>query len=388
MTPEAERRGYNPAPQHRLWRDRILPRSILPLAWLAWLVLLPAWAVGIPARRRVRARPPRLAVESGRIGWTQVFFEELLASAGDYVGPDGVVQQVIDRDQAYLPQFRENQRRDDPTHVVLDVRTPGQGWRRSLIEGLSVAAHLLSHGRTPVVILTDAFYRRQRWQAACLTSFTGTVLTFAPVTVLAPLFPHRRIIGPLPMPISESRLAWLESVRSEAVAGEGGVHFIGHVYPPRSDFLDAVGERLAARGITLSVNGDKWGTSNEAYWRTLASADVVVTTCMQGPDRPFMDWIWQQQLVFRYNESLAAGAALVAARVDGSGRFFEAGVDFLEFVSVDEAVEAVTSLMRDPDLRNRLARRGHATSAALIRTSAFWSIADDMLGRHRMVPNG
>ena len=381
-------RGFNPLPQHRIWRDVLLPRTVLPLFWLAWLVLLPARAVGHRARRRRRDAPVRVAVESGRIGWTQVFFEELIGSARDYVGKEDVAQHVIDRDLPYLPQFRANVRRDDPSHLVLDVRTPGQSWRRSLVEAVAVSWRLLADGRTPVVILTDAFYRRQRWQAAVLTAHGGVVLTFAPTRVLRPIFPHRRIVGPLPMPISRARLAWLELVSEESPKDGTVVQFIGNMYPPRSDFLEAVGERLASEGITLSINGDKWGTSNEAYWRTLASADVVVTTCMQGPSRPFMDWIWVQQMVFRYNETLAAGAALVASYVEGTDRFFEPRRDFLEYVSVDEAVEAITGLVRDRGLREAVAAAGHATSAELIRTQAFWRAADEVLGSHRMRSHG
>ena len=162
-----------------------------------------------------------------------MFFEELIGSAEDYVGADRVAKQVIDRDLPYLPQFRANQRRDDPTHLVLDVRTPGQRWSRSLVEAFAVSWHLRLSGRTPVVVLTDAFYRRQRWHAACLTAFSGVVLTFAPVSVLRPIFPHRRLIGPLPMPISVARLAWLEA-QAAATAHTGDVvQFIGHVYSPR-----------------------------------------------------------------------------------------------------------------------------------------------------------
>lgn len=385
---DAELRGFAPAPRRRLWRDTILPRTVLPLFWLAWVCLLPAWLWGVSARRRRAGQAPMVAVESGLIGWTQVFFEELLGSVQDYVGPEHVAQQVIDRELPYLPQYRANQSRDNPTHVVLDVRTPGQAWGPTLREGFAVSWHLLATGRTPVVILTDAFYRRQRWHAACLTAFYGVVLTFAPTSVLAPLFPHRRIIGPLPMPISQERLEWLEEVAAVSERSGGSVQFIGHVYPPRSDFLEAVGRRLADMGITLSVNGDKWGTSNEAYWRTLASADVVVTTCMQGPDRPIVDWNWEPQLVLRYNEALAAGAALVASKVEGSDRWFRAGTDFLEFVSVDEAVAAIESLVRDPARRAAITQQGHRTSADLTRSHSFWEAADAVLQGHRMRPVG
>ena len=116
-----------------------------------------------------------------------------------------------------------------------------------------------------------------------------------------------------------------------------------------------VGERLAPGGITLRVNGDKWGTSNDDYWRTLADADVIVTTTLQGPDRPFMDWIWVQQAVFRFIETMAAGRRAGRLGRPGITRFFAPGTDFLQFVSVDEAVAAIERLVRDPEVRRAVA---------------------------------
>ncbi|MDI1291028.1 MAG: hypothetical protein PSX37_13885, partial [bacterium] len=120
--PKAEERGFNPPQTNRLWRDRLLPRTVIPIFWVYWVLLLPA---GI-ARRGPRASPTHLGIESGTVGWTHVYFEELLASAREYLGTDSVEQIVIDRDQAYLPQFREWSSRLDLTHVLLDVRPGSQ----------------------------------------------------------------------------------------------------------------------------------------------------------------------------------------------------------------------------------------------------------------------
>jgi len=379
---EAELRGFNLPVRHRLWRDYLLPRLVVPMFWLSWLAILPAWIIGWPARRRRRRAPVLVAIEAGLIGWTQVFFEEFLASAIEALGDSRVVQQFVDRDLRYLPQFRANQRQDNPTHLVLDVRTPGQTWAKTIIETLAVAWHACLSGRTPIVIMPDALGRRLRWKAASLTAFTGVVFTVSPTKPLRPIFPHARIVGPFPMPVSRARIAWLEDYSRTVESSGDSVLFIGHVYPPRSDLLTALGERLADKGIVLTVNGGKWSVSNEDYWRALAGADVVITTCMQGPDRPFIDWIWMQHMVFRFNECLAAGAALVAARVDGVARYFEPGEDFLEFVSLDEAVSAVESLVRDPDLRRRIAASGHAKSVGLADSHSFWAIADAALPFH------
>ena len=378
MTPDEEARGFNPPPTRRLWRDRILPTTIIPLFWLAWLALLPARLRG---RARNLDRPRRLAIESGITGWTHVYFEELLASAKERYGSEAVLQETINRDQPYLPQFRANVDRDEPSHLVLDVRTPDQSWTGSLREAFLTARHLLKRNITPIVVLTDAFYRRQRWHAAVLTAHSGVVVTFANDSIVRPIFPHTRIRGPLPMPISVARQEWLEAERAKRPhSPDVQVQFIGSVYPPRDRFLAVVGGLLKERGIELRINGDKAGTSNEEYWRTLVNADVIVTTTMQGPPRPYMDWIWVQQAVFRYAESTAAGAALVAAPVDGGFPFFVKDQDFLEFHGVHEAIECVTRLVEDPQRRMALAEHGHATSRRLSTEFAFWSAIDQALG--------
>lgn len=382
---EAELRGFNLPPRNRLWRERLLPRAIIPLFWLYWLLLLPAVLLGTVQRRRNRRRPRVLAIESGKIGWTQVFFEELIGSAREYAGASAVVQHVIDRDEPYLAQLRANLDRDRPTHVVLDVRTPGQSWGASLRQALGAGWSVSRRGIVPVVVMTDAFYRRQRWHASVLSAHRGVVVTWASAEIVSRIFPHRRLIGPLVMPISRSRLAWLEertaARRASGHATGSVVRFIGHVYSPRKDFLDCVAERLAPAGISLVINGDKAGTSNDAYWQALVDSDVVVTTTLQGPDRSFMDWIWVQQAVFRFIETMAAGAALVASEVPGIERFFVPGREFLEFMPVDEAVSAIESLVRDAALRESVIEAGHAKAAALIRSDAFWTIIDSALGR-------
>jgi glycosyltransferase involved in cell wall biosynthesis len=382
-TPE-EARGFNLPERHRLWRDGLVPRSIIPLFWIYWLLLLPSWVIGLPRLRANRKRPAVVAIESGKLGWTHVFFEELGWTADEFFGEGSVKREVIDRDKPYIPQFLENVSEDNPTHLVLDVRTCGQTWRKSLLQAFRVTWHLNRTGVTPIVFMTDAFFRRQRWQSAVLTAFRGVVITYADKAIVCKIFPHRRILGPMFMPISERRLDWLEQQESEFMKSGDVVQFIGSVYPPRSLFLDAAAERLEKRGIRLRVNSDKTGTSNEDYWFTLVEADVVLTTTLQGPDRPFMDWVWTQQAVFRFIETMASGSALVASRVPGIESYFSPGDDFLEFQSVNEGVTEVERLVRDPELRERIARNGHDTAAALIRSKAFWNTVNDALGINRV----
>ncbi len=113
---------------------------------------------------------------------------------------------------------------------------------------------------------------------------------------------------------------------------------------------------------------------------TLVNADVVVTTTVQGPPRPYMDWIWVQQAVFRYAESTAARAALVAGPVDGGFDYFQNGVDFLQFQSIGEAVANIVELIQFPNRREEIAATGFATSSRIIREHEFWKRIDQALG--------
>jgi hypothetical protein len=380
-TPE-ELRGFNLPERHRLWRDVIVPRSIIPLFWIYWLALLPSWLIGLPRLRANRKRPAVVAIESGKLGWTHVFFEELGWTAEEFFGEGSVTREVIDRDLPYIPQFRANVAADRPTHLVLDVRTPGQRWGLTLRQALSAAWKANCAGIVPIVFMVDAFNRRQRWHSAVLTGFRGVVITYADVDIVGRIFPHRRILGPMFMPISERRLNWLEQQERECVKTGDVVQFIGSVYPPRSHFLDAAAERLEQRGIRLRINSDKTGTSNEDYWLALVEADVVLTTTLQGPDRPFMDWVWTQQAVFRFIETMASGSALVASQVPGIESYFTPGEDFLEFQSVNEGVTQIERLVRDAELRTRVAACGHATAVELIRSKVFWATVNNALGRN------
>ena len=386
LAPLEDPRGFAPYPTSRVFRDRILPRAVVPFAWLFLVALLPAWALGRSQRRRNRTRSPIVAIESGRIGWTQVFFEELAGSAEDYFGKGAVVRAQIDREQSYGPQFKNWITNLNPTHVILDVRTPPQSWAGSVRYAFSVSWTLHRRGVYPVVIMTDAFHRRQRWHASVLTAWSGMVITYAARSLVRKIFPHSRMLGPQVMTVSRERILKLKQ-QSELGPSRFGpeciISFVGNVYPPRSQFLEALSRALSDRCLSLVVHGDKGGRSNEDYWETLANADIIVTTTMQGPDRNYIDWNWIRQAVHRYSETFAAGTALVAAPVDGGFPDFKAGHDYLEFESVVNAADAIERLANNPNERDSLARHGHETFLRLMDKGTFWKRA---LGQEDPIP--
>ena len=368
-------RGFNLPQQNRLWRDVILPRTIIPLYWAYKVALFPFYLTG------KRPRPlSKVAIESGKVGWTHVYFEELYGSAGDYFGPDAVTRQVIDRDAPYYPQFKVNQKTDKTDLLIIDVRTPTQSWSGALIETFQMSRLLLTKGVTPLVVLTDAYYRRHRWQAAVLTAYRGSVVTFSATSIVHKIFPHRRIAGALFMPISASRLEWLrenkKKFESERKTNDPvKIAFIGSMYSPRKEFLDAVKKQLASRGVDLYIHADKTGISNDEYWSTLMDADVILSTTLQGPERNYIDWGWVRQAVFRYAETMAAGTMLVSGPVDGGFSYFENGRDFLEFESVDQCVEILIQLKNNPERRSLIATQGNATIREYVVSGRFWKDA-------------
>lgn len=370
-------RGLNPPEQHRLWRDVILPRTVIPLYWAYKIALVPSYLFGVKP-----GSFEKVAIESGKIGWTHVAFEEFLGSARDYFGEQAVSKQVVDRDAKYFPQFKRNQQTSTPDLLVIDVRTTTQSWRATLVETFQMSRLINQTGITPIVVLTDAYFRRHRWQAAVLTAYRGSVVTFSAKQIVRKIFPHNRITGPLFMPISKDRLAWLEKEKANRDMGLAPSHkpniaFIGSMYSPRQEFLQIVKDRLAKRGIDLKVNGDKAGTSNDQYWRTLVEADIILTTTLQGPERKYIDWSWVRQAVFRYSETLAAGTTLVAGPVDGGFPYFQNGGDYIQFESVDECVNAIVDLVDNPEKAKKIARQGHATVAHYVKQGTFWKVAVD-----------
>ena len=370
-------RGLAPAPTNRLFRDRILPKTVVPLAWIYALALVPAYVMGHSRRRRNRERSIRVAIESGQIGWTQVFFEELFASASEFFGPDAVARASVDREGPYGPQVARWVCALDPTHVVLDVRTPPQKWLASLRDAFRVSWRLHRSGIYPIVILTDALYRRQRWHAAVLTAWTGMVVTFADRKIVRAMFPHSRIRGPLIMPVSKARIEKMSKSRrvaEEKAVSKCRIVFIGNIYPPRSTFLEMLAGELAELNLTLITHGDKANRSNDDYWDVLCSADIIVTTTMQGPYRSYIDWNWVRQAVHRYSETFAAGTAMVGAPVDGGFPPFTAGRDMLIFGSIREATNVISTLAKDKRLRDEIAARGHCTYVSLIDSGFFWRV--------------
>lgn len=370
-------------PSGSLFRRVVVSRSLLPLYWAMKIIALPIFLVSKVRRRK----PPytKLLLQAGMRGWDSIFFQEVLESAQEFFGTDRVAVSSIDRRKSFLAQLWSSITRHQVTHIFFDPRTASHRLAVAMVQASLANLCLLARGVTPIVFLTDASCRNWRMQSAIISSWTGLVVTCISAKEVAGIFPHRRIIGPVLMPLSTKTLHELEAARRDRPpGGPVTVRFVGSAYSPRIEWLTELQRVLATRGIHLELNTSKSITSNSDYWNLLVETDILVTTTMQVDGLPNYDWTWKPQVLFRFAEGLAAGAALVATDVPGLRRHLTADRDFAAYTSLSQCAAIVEGLVVDQDVRERLARRGQVRIAELVNSGIFWSQVDAALGRYSL----
>jgi hypothetical protein len=184
------------------------------------------------------------------------------------------------------------------------------------------------------------------------------------------------------MPISIQTLDSLIKIKDELIRSnriENLVRFSGSLYEPRTAFLDGLKEKL---GDDLSVIARPIGSARapeNEYWSRLASATINITTADQmeqiGIDNPS-----EKHLVYRYLEVLSVGSLLIAPSVSGINRYLTPGVDFVDFLDLDDAYSKAVYYLSHKKDREKIARSGFDTAQRLIRNKVFWLQVDCALG--------
>jgi Glycosyl transferases group 1 len=333
-------------------------------------------------------RPSMLCIEAGPAGWAIIELLELAASAGEYLGHDNVRRVVIPSRDVYLDTVRAALADGRPTHYLYDPRTGSQHGIVALWEAFRVGLMAASYDVVPVGWLTDLPIRRWRLQVAIATAASGVTATLMAAQQVARLFPHRRLSGPVLMPLSQATLEVLEARRAlPREAGAPRAIFTGSLYEPRTAALFAIRDGLRSRGLDLEILSRELGgprVPNEVYWERLADADIVVTTA----DQVFGDGIDETglpHLIYRYTEALAAGALLVAPAVPAIERFFVPGEHFVHFDDPAHAVEQLAYYLGNGEERERIARQGYDRVQHLIRARACWAAIDAALATESLV---
>ena len=276
-----------------------------------------------------------------------------------------------------------------PPHYFYDPRTGSQQTVGGVWQAFVLAWLLALHGVTPIARVPDFAHRRWRTQCAIVTAASGVATCVLSPSVVGRYFPHRRLVGPMIMALSQARIDELEALRRARPEHEAArAVFTGSLYEPRQSFLEALQAEVRSRGLAFDIVGRELGAerdSNDEYWARIVDADVLVTTAdqMTGPGLDPMDAV---HLVYRYSEALAAGALLVAPVVPGSEDTFRPGIDYAGYSSLAQAADLVERYLLDAKQRHELACSGARRMADLVSDHAYWRMIDGGLGTHALSP--
>lgn len=365
-------------------KDSVLPRTVFLPFLFARLLLLPAEALRWFRGTRRDKTLTHLCIEAGERGWQLLEFKELFESAIEYLGKSAVSKVEISKKYSYPSQVKRGVGAFNPSHYVYDPRTGSQTWWQGLLEALSIAWILHIRDIIPICIVTDISTRLWRAQVAVVTARRGLVINYISAKAVAPIFPHRRLIGPVLMPLSERTLLELDSLRSKIPQhSPARAIFTGSLYEPRTSTLEQIRVGLEQIGLTLDIQGRTLGSprvSDAEYWSRLCNASILVTTVEQVAGTPGMDWTWIPSLLYRFIEATAAGALLVVPEVPGMHRYFTPGVHFIPFSTAEHAVQLIAHYLGDEAERKRIARQGYEHACNLVKSRMYWATIDAALG--------
>ncbi len=324
-----------------------------------------------------------LIVESGEAGWKLIEYEELLVSAVEYLGEANVSKFIVTHDCNYLKEVVKELRKRNPTHYVYDPRTGSQHWISGLCESIALVSLFAWYGVVPIARLSDMPERRWRIQCAIVTSQSGICTSLMLPPQMKVIFPHRRLIGPMMMAISNETVVGLDHQRKERPLNpKPRVVFTGAMYEPRATFMRSLQKILDLRGIELILETrsiEEPRDSNKAYWERLLAADIVVTTSdlSIGLGAESMNI---PHFIYRYSEVLASGALLIAPSVPGIEKYFKQGQHFVKFSSIDEAADAIEFYYKSNLDRKEIAKLGSLRLQQLTQTQTYWREIDFALG--------
>jgi hypothetical protein len=372
---------------NNFYKQTLLPRLCNIPYFLVWFILrffsVVYWLNG--SRRSCEAEP-HLCIEAGPGGWESIEFKELYQSACEYIPHKNVHRLIVQPDQCYLKQIANLIKSAPITHYLYDPRTDNSEillWS-ALLQSFRVAMLLNRHGIVPIVLLTDLSVRVWRSQAAVVSARKGLVVCFMSPRLVAPIFPHHRLLGPSLMPFSMQTLKMLNGLIEQRRKNKiPTAVFTGSLYEPRATKLEQIRSGLAFRGLVFDVKGRPMGSarlSDIKYWSILSNADIVVTTADQAIQE-VTDWTHIPHLVYRYLEVLASGSLLVAQDVPSVRRYFTPGIHFVSFDTPENAIDVISYFMGNEAERLLIARQGKARADALISSRSFWTMVDTGLGQ-------
>ena len=366
---------------------------MLGIYLLYWASLLLGRVISMvaPNQGHPQDEPSRIVIEAGEAGWLEPApgLLELLDSARDYLGSEGVVRlEVLAGSPGYVRQVKRCISETAPTHYVYDPRTGSQSMWRGIWEALEVSALLAWYRITPITLLANLPLRRWRRQVAIVTANRGVILTLMPSEGARRYLPHRRICGPVLMPFSQQQF---EQIRSRYPRNQGDpkknptISFVGSVYEPRATLLKSIAEELSDKPVTLQFvlrKLDEPKILGEGYWSVLRGSDMTITTAEHIAE-PGADTDVPPHLVYRYTEALVAETLLLAPLVPSQ---LIPDEHYVAYTSAKDLALQVDRLLRAPEEIERIRRSGASFIEQRILRHDWWAEVSGALRGNPLVP--
>lgn len=364
----------------KIWfKNQCIPRVVYIPFFIFKIFPIPFGLLNKYHKKLESNKSTSLCLEAGIKGWESIEFKELYKSACEYLGDNSVYKVIINRDTCYVTQIKKAILEFKPSHYLYDPRTGTQKWYLGLWQAYRIAWLFHINGIVPVVLLTDLSIRSCRAQSGIVTAKRGCVISFVSSREVAPIFPHRRLISPSLMPLSEKTIEFLSELFNQrpSVPARKAI-FRGSLYEPRTEILNEIKNKLSKSGYFLDIKGRENGgrrVSDLDYWKSLSHSLIVVTTADQN-NRKNHDWCHIKQMIYRYLEVLASGSLLIAPDVPGLSRYFLAGKHFVSFTTTEDAAKKIRYYLDNEDDRSRIAKQGYERAHALVTARTFWLAID------------
>jgi hypothetical protein len=324
----------------------------------------------------------KLIISAGVRGWDSIEFKELYYSACEYLNENQVIKHSVIDSTKYYDDLHRIVIEQNPSHLLYDPRSGDQNLFSGSIEAIKIAFLLAYKNIIPIVLSTDLSHRKWRIKSALVSALSGVVICFVSSKKIYPIFPHKRLFGPMLMPLSIKTFNSLNSLKQNLNSFEKKkAVFIGSLYEPRTTKLTTIKNGLNKINLDLEIKGRVLGSPRKPdneYWSTMVNAPIVFTTSDQITSNEF-DYSWIQNLVYRYIEVLSSGSLLIAPEVPGILRYFKPGEHFISFTSVEDAINKIAFYLENESERVKIASEGKKHAGNLINSRIFWTLIDSNL---------
>jgi hypothetical protein len=369
---------------NKFYKNNILPKLYFPLFYFILILLRIYKTFLVNTKKKEKSR---LIISAGLRGWDSIEFKELYYSACEYLNEKQVIKHSAIDSTKYYEDLHRIVMEYNPTHVLYDPRSGDQNLFSGTIEAIKITFLFTKKNIIPIVLSTDLSYRKWRIKSALVSALSGVVICFVSSKKIFPIFPHKRLFGPMLMPLSIKTFNSLNCLKQNLNNLEKKkAVFIGSLYEPRTTKLTKIKNGLNKIDLDLEIKGRVLGSprkSDNEYWSTMVNAPIVFTTSDQVSSNDF-DWSWIQNLVYRYIEVLSCGSLLIAPKVPGVDKYFQSGIHYVSFDTTEEAIEKITYYLNNDDSRTQIADRGKKIAKSLTNSKIFWTLVDNSLSTQSM----